>query len=110
MNQLTQLLNTRTREIMSRENHNDTAIYLYPAGNYWVAFEKSAYQLARLHPECQTYPVHTSLYPFPIVIASLPLTHITPTTTTPTFSTLTPPTPSLDNYQEWHDEEIMELV
>jgi hypothetical protein len=110
MNQLTLLLKSRTKEIVTRENHNDTTIYLYSAGDYWVAFEKSAYQLSMLHPDCQIYPIITDAYPFPIVMASVPLSQLQPTSATPDFSTL-PTTLTLSPalYQEWHDEEVCVL-
>ena len=39
------LLKGHLREIMDRECANQTSIHLYCTGSYWVAFERSAYQL-----------------------------------------------------------------
>ena len=41
------LLKGHLREIMNRECANQTSIHLYCTGSYWVAFERSAYQLRR---------------------------------------------------------------
>jgi len=47
---LVTLLNEHLNEIMDRERTNRTSIHLYCTGPYWVAFERSAYQL------CLTFP------------------------------------------------------
>ncbi len=37
-------------------------------GPYWVAFERSAYQLHRAFPDSETTPLRLFAYPFPIVM------------------------------------------
>lgn len=70
------LLSTHLNEIIDRESGNDNRIYLYPTGNYWTAFEKSAYQLERLFPQCSVSSMVLATSPTPIVLASLPYTDI----------------------------------
>ena len=45
------LLRERLTEIMDRERANRNSIHLYCTGPYWVAFERSAYQLHRAFPD-----------------------------------------------------------
>ena len=42
------LLREHLTEIMDRERVNRNSIHLYCTGPYWVAFERSAYQLHRV--------------------------------------------------------------
>lgn len=68
---LMNLLRERLAEIMDRERANCTSIHLYSTGSYWVAFERSAYQLRRAFPDSETTPLRLYAYPFPIVMASI---------------------------------------
>ena len=63
---LVALLNDHLREIMGRERANHTSMHLYCTGPYWVAFERSAYQLRRAFPDSETTPMRLFGYPFPI--------------------------------------------
>ena len=54
---LVALLNDHLREIMGRERANHTSMHLYCTGPYWVAFERSAYQLRRAFPDSETTPM-----------------------------------------------------
>ena len=38
-------------EIVRRERTNKSSVHLYNVGNWWVAFERSAYLLSRLYPD-----------------------------------------------------------
>ena len=64
------LLRERLTEIMDRERANRNSIHLYCTGPYWVAFERSAYQLHRAFPDSETTPLRLFAYPFPIVMAA----------------------------------------
>ncbi len=64
------LLRERLTEIMDRERANRNSIHLYCTGPYWVAFERSAYQLHRAFPDSETTPLRLFAYPFPIVMVS----------------------------------------
>ena len=55
------LLRERLTEIMDRERANRNSIHLYCTGPYWVAFERSAYQLYRAFPDSETTPVRLSV-------------------------------------------------
>ena len=61
------LLKGHLREIMNRECANQTSIHLYCTGPYWVAFERSAYQLCLTFPDSEITPLRLFAYPFPIV-------------------------------------------
>ncbi|WP_165153835.1 hypothetical protein [Parabacteroides sp. ZJ-118] len=68
---LVRLLNERLAEIMDRERANRNAIHLYCTGPYWVAFERSAYQLRRAFPDSEITPMRLLGYPFPVVMVSV---------------------------------------
>ena len=51
---LAALLTGHFDAIMERERTNRSSVHLYGAGDYWVAFEQSAYQLCQLMPSCET--------------------------------------------------------
>ena len=68
---LVALLNDHLREIMGRERANHTSMHLYCTGPYWVAFERSAYQLRRAFPDSETTPMRLFGYPFPVVMVSV---------------------------------------
>ena len=68
---LVNLLRERLTEIMDRERANRNSIHLYCTGPYWVAFERSAYQLHRAFPDSETTPLRLFAYPFPIVMVSV---------------------------------------
>ena len=50
---LVTLLNEHLNEIMDRERMNRTSIHLYCTGPYWVAFERSAYQMCLTIPDIE---------------------------------------------------------
>ena len=56
------LLRERLTEIMDRERANRNSIHLYCTGPYWVAFERSAYQLHRAFPDSETTPLRLFAY------------------------------------------------
>ena len=68
---LMNLLRERLTEIMDRERANRNSIHLYCTGPYWVAFERSAYQLHRAFPDSEITPLRLYAYPFPIVMVSV---------------------------------------
>ena len=68
---LMNLLRDHLTEIMDRERANRNSIHLYCTGPYWVAFERSAYQLHRAFPDSETTPLRLFAYPFPIVMVSV---------------------------------------
>ena len=68
---LVALLNDHLCEIMERERANHTSMHLYSTGPYWVAFERSAYQLRRAFPDSEVTPMRLLGYPFPVVMVSV---------------------------------------
>ncbi len=119
--QLLALLSTHLHEIINRESANDNHIYLYSTGAYWNAFEKSAYQLARLFPQCAVSSMIFASYSEPIVIASIPTNDIPCLPTgkpgvkfktsgnDDVLATIKAPTLPTATYQCWHREKTEAL-
>ena len=107
------LLKERLVEIMDRERANRTSIHLYCTGPYWVAFERSAYQLHRTFPDSETMPLRLFAYPFPIVMVSVTdrslrsyaRKHILRRDESD-YKLLTVPGFSLADYREWYAGEV----
>ena len=110
---LVALLNEHLNEIMERERMNHTSIHLYCTGPYWVAFERSAYQLHRAFPDSETTPLRLFAYPFPIVMVSVTdrslrsyaRKHILRWDETD-YVVLTAPESSSTDYRRWHAGEV----
>ena len=107
------LLKERLVEIMDRERANQNLIHLYCTGPYWVAFERSAYQLHRTFPDSETMPLCLFAYPFPIVMVSVTdrslrsyaRKHILRRDESD-YKLLTVPGLPLPAYREWHSGEV----
>ena len=107
------LLKERLVEIMDRERVNRNSIHLYCTGPYWVAFERSAYQLYRAFPDSETMPLRLFAYPFPIVMVSVTdrslrsyaRKHILRRDESD-YKLLTVPGFPLADYREWHAGEV----
>ena len=107
------LLRERLTEIMDRERANRNSIHLYCTGPYWVAFERSAYQLHRAFPDSETMPLRLFAYPFPIVMVSVTdrslrsyaRKHILRRDESD-YKLLTVPGLPLPAYREWHSGEV----
>ena len=65
------LLEKEMQNILRQESQNENRIHLYDVGEYWVAFEKSAYLLEQLVPK-EEHPIvlYMKNHPFPIVMQS----------------------------------------
>ena len=113
---LMSLLREHLDEIMGRERTNLTSIHLYCTGLYWVAFERSAYQLYRAFPDSEIMPMRLYAYPFPIVMVSVTdrllrsyaRKHILKRDESD-YKLLTVPGFSLADYREWHAGEVERL-
>ena len=107
------LLKGHLREIMNRECANQASIHLYCTGPYWVAFERSAYQLCLTFPDSEITPLRLFAYPFPIVMVSVTdrslrsyaRKHILRRDETD-YVVLTVPESSLTDYRRWHAGEV----
>ena len=110
---LVTLLNEHLNEIMGRERVNRTSIHLYCTGPYWVAFERSAYQLCLTFPDSEITPLRLFAYPFPIVMVSVTdrslrsyaRKHILRRDGSD-YKLLTVPGFPLADYREWHAGEV----
>ena len=110
------LLRERLTEIMDRERSNRGSIHLYCTGPYWVAFERSAYQLHRVFPDSETTPLRLFAHPFPVVMVSVPdrslrsyvRGHILRRDDVD-YKVLTVPELTLDAYRAWHAKEARGL-
>ena len=110
---LVNLLRERLTEIMDRERANRNSIHLYCTGPYWVAFERSAYQLHRAFPDSETTPLRLFAYPFPIVMVSVTDRSLSSYARKhilrrddKDYKQLTVPVLSLADYHEWHAGEV----
>lgn len=66
------LLQKSSKTIMKRENDNENRIHLYGVGQYWAAFDKSAYLLEKMTNEkSDTTVLRFKDYPFPILMYCL---------------------------------------
>ncbi|WP_165154876.1 hypothetical protein [Parabacteroides sp. ZJ-118] len=113
---LVRLLNERLAEIMDRERANRNAIHLYCTGPYWVAFERSAYQLRRMFPDSEITPMRLLGYPFPVVMVSVTDRSLQVYTRAhilkkddKDYKLLTVPGLPIAAYQEWHAGEVKGL-
>lgn len=66
------LLSKHLKSILHRELHNENKINLYSVGEYWAAFEKSAFLLGQTFDN-RVAPVilHIKDYPFPVVMSNV---------------------------------------
>ena len=110
---LMNLLREHLTEIMDRERVNRNSIHLYCTGPYWVAFERSAYQLHRAFPDSETTPLRLFAYPFPIVMVSVTDRSLSSYARKhilrrddKDYKQLTVPVLSLADYHEWHAGEV----
>ena len=110
---LVALLNDHLCEIMERERANHTSMHLYCTGPYWVAFERSAYQLRRAFPDSETTPMRLLGYPFPVVMVSVTDRSLRSYTRKhilrrdgSDYKLLTVPGFPLADYREWHAGEV----
>ncbi len=68
---LMRLIDEHLPEIVQRESRSEGRIRLYGTGDYWNAFEQSAYLLWQLFPDSELTSVRHRGFPFPVVIASI---------------------------------------
>ncbi len=113
---LVRLLNEHLNDIMNRERANQNSIHLYCTGPYWVAFERSAYQLRHVFPDSEITPMRLLGYPFPVVMVSVTdrslrsyaRKHIL-RRDDKDYKQLTVSGLSLVDYREWHAGEVKGL-
>ena len=103
---LIQLLQTELRPILRKEDGNRDAMHLYSLGDWWVAFESSAFQLSLRCPGASVLPLRLKDVPCPVLAtcvasADLPGHH-------PHQQRLTLHTARLDvkQYREWRERKL----
>lgn len=115
---LNTLLTTRLAELMHREADNRTSVHLYRVGDYWAAFERSAYQLSRFDSGVMLTPMQLNNFPFPIVMACVHTDewpriarHFTVAQSTDDYRHLvTSSVLSPWSYGRWHSREVNDLI
>lgn len=71
------LFQTDLKKILTVEQHNANCINLYSVGEYWAAFEKSAYLLKQMiHDDAPPVILYVEQHPFPIVMHNVHSRHI----------------------------------
>lgn len=68
---LMRLMDTRLPEIIREEVGNEQCVRLYGTGDYWSAFEHSAYLLCQLFPTIDVSIVTHPATPFPAVMVCI---------------------------------------
>ncbi len=110
--QLDNLLETMLPEIIRHETETTSTIHLYHTGDYWVAFNMSAYLLTETGMPCDTSAMQIPALPSPLIIA------YTTTTVVDTlldkdntsegsceYKAITAQVASMQSYKEWYREE-----
>ncbi len=64
---LMHLIDTRMCAIAKAEQGNADRMCLYGTGEYWSAFDHSAYQLMKIFPDLSPFVVNHPAYPFTVV-------------------------------------------
>lgn len=106
---LIRFLEAHRQTILRREQENEASVHLYGVGDYWIALERSAYQLMRQFPQCELYPMQFVDSPFPVVLAAITdrelrrygQRHIF-RQEEPDYRQLTVPVMSAVHYRNWH--------
>ena len=60
------------KSVLKKELHNENRVNLYGIGEYWVAFEKSAYLLKQMiQKEDAPVVLHIKGHPFPVIMYNI---------------------------------------
>ena len=105
---LQSLLQKEIQTILQQELDNESAILLYSTGSHWVAFEHSVYQLCRRTPEADLTPFFFDNYPFPVLMASIPVMDLGEKGLKEKM-TLAAPKLNMRQYRAWHRREMKEF-
>lgn len=114
---LKRLIETHMVEILRKEQSNRKYIRLYGAGEYWHAFEESAYQLSRIFTKCETAFYRHKDYPFPVVMVSIPDSELRtyirqhiPVCDKPDYKKLLIAELSASEYRVWHEHTVKRFL
>ena len=72
---LMELIETCLFDIIHTEDTTGRFIRLYGAGDYWHAFEESAYQLSQLFVTHDVTVLRHKVYPFPVLMVTSRMTN-----------------------------------
>lgn len=69
---LNDLLTRDLKNILKKELHNENRVNLYGVGEYWVAFEKSAFLFKQMtHEKDEPIVLHIKGHPFPVIMHNI---------------------------------------
>ena len=113
---LMELVETRLFDIIRTEDTTGRCIRLYGAGDYWHAFEESAYQSSLPFGTDDITVLRHKAYPFPVVMASISddglqaygKNHMF-RRKAPGYRELVGMGNSMKQYKEWHKKEVMKF-
>ncbi len=115
---LMHLVDNHLLEIVGNERLNDKKICLYGTGEYWTAFEHSAYQLCQIFPDsCYTFIANHPNYPYTVVAAIISDNQLRTYGRKMKFQRNEPEYKEIlttllirQNYNLWHKNEISSLM
>lgn len=113
---LMELIETCLFDIIHTEDTTGRFIRLYGAGDYWHAFEESAYQLSQLFVTHDVTVFRHKVYPFPVLMVSISddelqaygKNHIFRKKVSG-YRELVGIGISMKRYKEWHKKEVMKF-
>ncbi|MGM9794694.1 MAG: hypothetical protein ACI3ZZ_00515 [Candidatus Aphodosoma sp.] len=110
------LLEKNQKDILRKELNNSTMMNLYSAGEFWVAFNNSAYQLHSMMPACAiSMALQLKDNPFPVMMTYIKYTEFNKLLSANTIlkkslnytqlrtAPLTP-----DAYRQWYNNSLEE--
>lgn len=72
LTKLNTLLTKDLNKILQQEQDNENRVNMYGVGEYWVAFQRSAYLLECItHKKEDRIVLHLDNYPFPVVMHNI---------------------------------------
>ena len=110
------LLQKGSKTIMKRESDNENCVHLYGVGQYWAAFDKSAYLLEQMtNGESGMTILHLKDYPFPVLmhcvhydkVKDLCRKHVMAKRGVEYLQFLTHPIDS-ESYKQWYRELVID--
>ena len=100
------------QDILQKKNDNENTINLYNIGEYWVAFEKSAYQLEQISDNVDaSVVIRLKNHPFPLIfntISSRVVRKLYKKSATAQFLQLPTSTLNRDTFKNWYKELTLE--
>lgn len=117
--ELFNLIKGHMPDILFMEAGNLSNIYLYRTDDYWVAFERSAFNLCRAYSGSIITPMKVANAPFPIVMASVVSKDVLPATRNLSCLRRTEKLRVYDakklsgsdaSFSKWHNQKVKNIV